>query len=230
MYIVPAHVFTPDPVQAGIAERVISGGTAINGEETVIQPDGGGRWEITWGEIDLDDRYRQRLWDAWQAEFAGGANRVLVPVLSLDTAPHPIAAGGLMTPSDIVADDDWFPTEVGFSSPYIEAETVGAAPLRATEITINVTRGARLTPGMTFGIGKTRAHKIRRITSVTGQVATCIISPPLRAPVDDATPLNFDWPTVQCRAVIGQNLIPNISLGLHGTISVQFVEDFTSGE
>lgn len=226
MFIVPAHVWNPDPVQAGIVHKVISGGTSLNDDETLIQTDGGGRWQISYGEIDLDAPYSRRLWDAWVSYLSGGVRRVLVPILSLDTAPWVSAGDRMADPANIWADDDYFPTQVRFAHPYIEAETAGDVALRATTMAINVTRGSRLTPGMKFSVGN-RAHIIERITARDGQQATCIVSTPTRAAIPAGTAINFDWPAVQCRAQIGQDLIPNISQGQFGTVSISFVEDFS---
>jgi hypothetical protein len=225
LFIVPAHVLNPDPVRAGVQATVISGGTAINGDETVIQTDGGGRIEITYGEFDLDEELPRRVWGVWQDELAGGAMVVLAPVLKLENAPIPAGAADRA----FVANDAYFPISAGFVAPYVIAETVGAANLRATTITINMIQGATLKPDTWFGFER-RAHKIKRILSVSGSQYTVEFSPPLRHDVADGTSVNFDWPVVQCRAVLGQDLIPSISLGKYGSISVAFVEDFSEIE
>ncbi|WP_313230143.1 hypothetical protein [Sphingobium yanoikuyae] len=226
MFVFPLHRFNPGIFAADVVAKVIDGGTAINGEKTVIQTDGGGRWEGSIGDIDLDDPYEKRLYEAWASHFAGGGRAFLMPVPSIDTAPAPFSGDKIAWPSDISDDDDFYPTSVGFATPWIEARLVGASALRATTVTIEVTRGSRLTPGMRFGAGGNRAYKIERIVSRDGQRATCIISSPLRAALADGSPLNFDWPLVQCTAVVGQNLTPEYSYG-YASVSVSFVEDFT---
>ncbi|MEJ7933481.1 hypothetical protein WG907_04315 [Sphingobium sp. AN558] len=226
MLVFPLHHFNPGVLSADVTMRVISGGTAINDVETTIQTDGGGRWEGTLGEIDLDEPFYKRLWEAWSSHLAGGARPFLMPVPSLDTAPAPSAGRGVLWPSDIVTDDEYFPTYARFAKPWIEAETVGVSGSPPSVLTIAITRGSRLTPGMRFGMGGNRAYKIERITDRDGQQATCIISPPCRVEWPDATPLNFDWPLVQCKAVIGQNLRPDYGFG-YATTSLAFVEDFT---
>lgn len=226
MHIFPAHKFNPDPVKAGVSPRVITGGESLAGDTDVIATDGGGRWEIVYSDLDLDSPENQRLWEAWTSYMAGGARAFLAPVLSVDTAPRPVAGNGLATPSDIWADDDQFPTEVRFASPYIVAEVVDAAILRATTLTILVTQGARIQGGEKFSIGD-RAYKIERVTARNGFEATCTISPPLREAVDAGAAVNFEWPVVQCRLAPGQDLNPDIQLGMYGSISVAFIEDFS---
>lgn len=222
MYIVPAHLWNPDPVRAGVQATTISGGTSLVGDETVIQTDGGGRIEVGYGEFDLDEELARRSYGAWQDYLAAGAQIVLVPVVKPEHMPVPVGAAD----RPFVTNDDYFPTAAAFQTPYVIAATVGNAALRATVLTIAVTQGSALKPDTWFGFAR-RAHKIRRILSVVGNQYTVEISPPLRHAVAGGTSVNFDWPVVQCKAVLGQDLIPAISLGKYGTMTVAFVEDFT---
>lgn len=222
--IFPAHVFNPDPVTADVVQRVISGGTALNDVEDVVATDGGGRWQIAYGDVELDSPYLQRLWAAWTSYLAGGARSLLVPILSLETAPRPIAGNGWATPSDIVANDDYFPTSVGFASPYIVAAVTADAALRATTLQIAVSQGAQIEPGMKFQVG-VRAHKVEQVTARSGLAATVKISPPLRDAVSAGAPVNFDWPCVVCRGVVGQDIAASIVLGMFGNTTISFVED-----
>lgn len=228
MFIFPVHLFNPASIKAGVVENVISGGQALSGDEDVIATDGGGRWQITYSGINLRTAEQERKWDAWASHLAGGARAIYVPLVSLRTAPRPVAGVGLARPSAIYADDPYFPTEVRFASPYIVAQTVGAAALRATTLTILVTQGARIQGGEKFSING-RAHKIERVTARNGMQATCIISPPTRAAIGAGTAVEFGWPYVQCKAAIGQDLIPDMSFGRNGAVSVTFVEDFSDG-
>ena len=226
MFVFPAHLFNPASIKADVVPAMISGGTALDGDETVIQTDGGGRWEITFSGIVLRTPQLIRKWDAWTSYMPGRA--FLVPLVSLLTAPRPTAGGGAARPSSIAADDDYFPTDVRYASPYIVAQTVGAASLRATTLTINVSQGARIQGGERFSIGG-RGHKIERVVARDGQQATCIISPPLRAAVSSGAPVNFEWPAVQCKLALGQDLAPNVAYGRRAEVAISFVEDFSNG-
>jgi hypothetical protein len=233
MRVVPSHLFNPDPVSADVVSRVISGGTALSGEEDVIATDGGGRWEISYGEMDIDhngeDPYLQRVWDAWTSHFAGGAQSFLMPLLSLATAPRPIGGNQLATPSDIYADDDYLPTEVRFSSPHIIAAMGDDVALRATTMEIVITQGAAVQPGMKFSVG-TRAYKIERVLSRDGLTAVCKTAPPAREAIEQGAEVNFDWPVVECRAVIGQGLAASMMQGMFGTVALAAVEHVTYGD
>lgn len=229
-FIFPIHLFNPTPAKVDVVAKVISGGTAINDDETVIQTDGGGRWEGTYGGIALRTVYQRRVWDAWSSHLSGGNQAFLMPVLnSLEIGPRPVSGNRPARPSRLIVDDDYFPTTVKFAHPYVVAETVGAVPLRSTTLTVIVTRGSRITPGMRFSIGE-RPHKVGPMLSSSGQQATFVISPPTREAVADGTPVNFDWPLLRAKGVIGQDLAPSIETGRSGTVSIAFVEDFSTEE
>ena len=224
--IFPAHRFNPASVRADIVAQVISGGQALSGDEEVIQTDGGGRWQGVVAEMDLDDVPNRRVWDQWTSFLAGGAQTFLMPILSLETAPRPFGGEGLLDPSDLVADDHAFPESVGFAAPYIVARVTANASVRATTLQIEVTQGARLVGGEKFSIGE-RAYKVQRVISSAGQIATCRISPPLRAAVAINAAVNFDWPVVRCRAVVGEDLSADVAIGQFATVALSFVEDFS---
>lgn len=225
MFIFPAHRFNPDPVKVGVMERVVTGSESIAGDEDVVSTDGGGRWQITFAGIDLDTPEMQRLWRMWDGHMAGGAQPVLVPLLTLATAPRPFAGRGEATPSDILADDADFPESVSFAAPSIVATIAADAALRATTVQIEVTQGAQIRGGEVFSVGE-RAHEIVRVTARDGAKATCLIRPPLRTAVEEGDPVNFDWPMVRCRAVVDQDMIPEMS-GPYGTVAISFAEDFS---
>lgn len=225
--IFPTHRFNPQNIKADVVPTMIDGGTAINGDHTTIQTDGGGRWEITYSGIMLRGPATIRLWDAWTAYMPGRV--FLVPLVSLLTAPRPASGSHPARPSQIAADDPFFPTSVGYASPYIEAVTVGAAALRATQLTINVTRGARIEGGEKCSIGG-RGFKIVRVIARTGQQATVVVSPPARAAIPAGSAVTFDWPVVRCKLVMGQDLAPMLAFGRRAEMSISFVEDFSSVE
>lgn len=222
--IFPTHLFNPTGIKADVAPNMISGGTALNGDETVIQTDGGGRWEISYSGIILRTPEQIRRWDAWTSYMPGRA--FLVPIVSLLTAPRPVAAGGLARPSSLNDGEALFPTSVGYAAPYIVARTIGSPPLRATELTINVEQGSRIEGGEKFSIGG-RGFKIERVLSRTGQQATVVVSPPARAAIPAGAAVIFDWPVVQCKLALGQDLAPTLSFGRRAEMAISFVEDFS---
>lgn len=227
MYIFPAHIFNPANIKAGIVENVISGGVALSGDEDVISTDGGGRWQITYSGIAIRTPALERVWDAWVSHLAGGASVIAVPLVSLRTAPRPVAGNGPARVSRLVANDKLFPTAVSYASPNIQAVTVGAVGIRSTTLAIAITQGAQIKGGERFALGN-RGHRIERVLSRPDDLTAIVaISPPTRSAVSAGAVVNFDWPAVQCRAMTGQDLAPDMAYGRNGTISISFVEDFS---
>jgi len=225
MYIFPVHLFNPASVKAKPRARVIDGGTSLNGDSDAISADGGGRWYIAYSGIELRTPDLDRWWTQWDSYLLGGARAVLVPLLSLRTAPRGIAGGKVKRVSGLYTDDTVYPTVVRYASPEIVAVTVGNVGIRETVATINVTQGARIRGGETFSVGR-RAYVIERVISHSGQVATVVFSPPARAAITNGASVNFEWPVVQAKLAIGQDLGGDFSFNT-STVSISFVEDFS---
>lgn len=220
MFIWPAHIFNPTEITARIVESVISGGTALSGEEDVISTDGGGRWEISFGGITLRSPHQIKVWEAWEGHLKRGAVDCLVPLLSLGHANRSSHGRGLMPVSKLVCDDPIFPTSAEYSTPAIVAHLIGSAPLRATRIRIVVDHGAPLQGGEKFSVGG-RAHSVvRPLGNDEFQ-----IDPPLRDPLPGGAALVFDYPLVKCRAAPGESWSPTLSFGRRGDAQIRFLEN-----
>lgn len=219
MFVFPAHIFNPTKVRAVIERKSVSGGVSLSGVEDTMLTDGGGRWVISFSGISLDSPEALNAWEAWNGYLAGGNADVLVPVLSVSTAPRPALGKGFADPSDIWADHHLFPTQVRFAAPYIEASVTAGAALRATSLGISVARGSPIRGGEKVGIGD-RVHRIGRETSP----GTFSVEPPLRAAVSAGTVANFDWPVVKCRSVPGQDWSADVEFGQFADVEITFVE------
>ena len=219
-FIFPIHLFNPRRAQARIVESVVSGGVSLSGEEDVIATDGGGRWEISFDNITLRTPAQIRAWEAWEGHLARGATDCLVPLVSVGHANRPAAGKALMPVSGILANDPLWPTSVAYSSPHIVATVGTTAPLRATALVINVSKGAPLEGGEKFSIGW-RAYRIVRKTGLN----IYQIEPPLREAVGAGVACNFDWPFVKCRSAPGESWSPSIEYGRRGEVSIRFMEN-----
>lgn len=222
--IFPAHLFNPQAIKADVKATEISGGTALNGDETTILTDGGGRWGITYSGISLRTPRLLRLWNMWSSHMPGRA--FFVPLVSLHTAPRPIAGGSLARPSAIEANDDDFPTSVRYAAPYISAHLALGYAVRATQMSITVAQGARIEGGERLSVAG-RAFTIERVLSRDGQTAVVTVSPPARAAASTGDEVNFEWPVVQCKLVPGQDLAPDLAFGQRAQVAISFVEDFS---
>lgn len=222
MFIFPVHLFNPSVIKAEPVTQTVDGGVSISGDEDFIATDGGGRWEVQYSGIVLNSPEKIRAWNAWQAFLVGGAQDVLVPLVSIATAPRASILGKPQPVPPIFADDDLFPSVLEYGSPVIVAALGAAAALRATRLKITVTEGGTLLPGQRFSIGK-RAYELMNYDTVTDD-DHWYIRPPLRWPVaPDYDEPYFDWPAVRCRHLPEDG--PNeIADGRFGEVSIRFLE------
>lgn len=223
--IIPMDLFNPGTVKVGVNARVIDGGTALNGDQDVIEADGGGRWSAEFSGISLNERNIERHWRQWSSYLRGGARVVAVPCLTIRTAPRPHAGRTFMRTPELHKDDLLFPTVVRYASPYIVANAASALAVGGVQMVITVSQGARLEGGEVFSINH-RAYVIERVVGRSGQSATVIINPPARAAIANGAALNFEWPTFQGRLAVGQDLAAAMEFR-YGTVSMSFVEDFS---
>jgi hypothetical protein len=228
----PTHLFNPMRVALRPLKSVVMGGESLSGVTDVIRTDGGGSWAVQMAGIELITPDLIRAWRAWEDTLEGGVTRVLVPVADVRQAPRPIVGGKLSSPSQLASEseDPYFPEAVGFATPWIVAATVGAALLRATQLTINVARGTRLKGGEIFDIDHPtlgrRVYRVGRVLARAGQQATVQIRPPLREATPDATALNFDWPVLTATLVPEADISPELTNGRHGTVDIVSREAF----
>lgn len=223
--IIPIDLFNPPTVKVSPRPTVIDGGTAINGEQDVIETDRGGRWAAEFSGISINSPALERRWRQWDAYLSGGARVVAVPCLTIRTAPRPHAGRTFMRTPELYKDDPLFPTVVRYASPYIVANAASALAVGGVQMVITISQGARLEGGEVFSINH-RAYVIERVVGRSGQSATVIINPPARAAIANGAALNFEWPTFQGRLAVGQDLAAAMEFR-YGTVSMSFVEDFS---
>jgi hypothetical protein len=225
-------IFNPREIKASIVYQAVVGPPSISGVVQTLRTDGGGLWRVDMTGIPLRTPKDVRAWEAWQAEFGGGAGTCIVPIPSIGLAHRPLAGGKPIRTGGLYpqSDDACFPEALDYGAPIIVAEVVGDAALRATTITINVIRGGRLTGGEKFGLthatmGK-RMYRIRRVLSrPTDQSATVLIETPLREAVVSGATVNFDLPAVLSRAIPEQDFGVALSRN-RGEVSISFLEAF----
>lgn len=223
LFVFPTHRFNPASVKPDVIGHVLSGGVALSGDEDTVATDGGGRVRIDMDGINLRTPDALRRWNGWNGLLGGGVTPCLVPVVSLATAPRAWAGSGPRPAPAFGDNDDMFPTEVGYRIRTISAVTVGNAALRATQLTIAITKGSAIKGGEWFSIGQ-RAHRIVRVTARTGMQATVIIEPPLRGAVAGGSAVEFEWPVMKGRLVVGNDLGITLLNNRRSTQSISFVE------
>lgn len=232
MLTFPTHLFNPASIQIKLAGVAISGGEALSGETDTIRTDGGGYWVVRMSGIELITPDQIRAWRAWEDMLDGGVEKVLVPVADVRQAPRPVVGGALSRPSQLEnsSDDPYFPEAIAFATPWIVASVTGSAALRATQLVINVTRGARLRGGEVFAVDHAvsgrRLYRVRRVLSSTGQEATVSIRPPLREALTAPKSADFDWPALTATLVPDNDISPDIQNGRHASVNIAFREAF----
>lgn len=220
MFIFPVTILTPASVKRSIRQNTTSGGVAISGDEDVVITDGGGRWEIEYTGIDLNDSRAARVWEAWLDYLANGATACLVPLLSFATSPR-ASVKGAKPPSRLYVDDAEWPTEMRYALAEHSAEFAADAALRATTITLTTTKGPEPKGGEIFQVGSERAYRLIRPSG-----GDFLISPPLRAAASLGDPVIFDFPMVQAKLDPGSDFSTPLLRSQFGSGSLQFVETF----
>lgn len=223
MYVFPVHLLSPQRVARFIERQVLTGGTALSGDEDVIEVDGGGRWVIQYDGIQLVDAEQARVWEAWLEYLAGGTTTCLVPLLSFATGPRAATlVRGPKRPSNLYYDDREWPTEMRYATRDHVAEFSETAGLRGTTVDLSVTRGPAVSSGQLFSFSGGRLHRIIRKNS--GGDFT--IAPPLRGDVPAGEPVSFDFPLMRGRMVPNENFAVGLERGRQGEVSIKFVESF----
>lgn len=217
MRVFPTTLFGFAGTNVDVERRTISGGEALNGQEDVVETDGGGRWAAEFSDAYLDEpRYAR----AWSAIAKLGETQPIVVLFTdarnqgMGEAHQPL--GGLPWWNDT----DFPPSE----GAYLKT----SAALRATTVTI--TRANLPAPidfGMRFSLKhdvmRERAYEVVELLSVSGADFTCRIHPPLRQATPSGTACDFLNP--RCVMRLDGSMSSPISMGFADG-SVRFVEHF----
>lgn len=225
MRIFPTHLFNPTYVAAGLRDQAISGGQALSGDESMEEIEYGGRWEIEYSGITLNTPEKIRVWQAWLGWLDGGVTDVLVPLVTISTAPRASLGRTPQPVPGIVADDPTFPFNVEYATPVIEAALLANAVAGARSIQIGIIKGGAIKGGETFRINR-RAYRIIR------QIAedTYAIRPALRESVFmEYDEPDFDWPYVRCRLNPTGDEHLSVQNGTVATPKISFIEKMPDG-
>lgn len=205
-----------------------SGGVSLNGDESLVVSDGGGRWacEMT---VPLAGGYIDRVQQIKAARAMiegtiGGSVPVIVPYIATAEAPWPLGA-----PLDPVpfSDGSTFSDGSEFSSGGITI-TAAAAALRATQLTIAATVAAPLIGGECFSIDHpTQGKRLYPITRVSGSVIS--LGRPLREAITDGTVLDFVTPGCVMKLKNYQDAMAAITAPWVSSLTLQFQESAVDG-
>lgn len=222
MRIFPVCLFAPNGTEPYIDRRVISGGTSLSGDETLIGTDGGGRVVLEMSDFDLDDPEVANAWDMLDALMDGGLVPMSVsfcdgrhqPAYYFDGVPH--------------SDGSPFSDESLYETPGTDVKLAVDAPLRASVIQIDIAL-LNGSPRGWFSIDhvtwRNRAYKVAEVIAETATTATIRIRPTLREATVAGTGLDFANPRCTMR-LDGEMRAPR-TMGYAEGQPLRFVEDMT---
>jgi len=222
MKVFPTCLFAPNGTDAYLDRRVISGGIALNQDETLIATDGGGRVALEMSDFDLDEPEVAIAWDAIDAYMDGGVQPMIVPLCDarhqpayyFDDVPH--------------SDGTPFSDETLYQTPGTDVTLAADGALRATILTIDIT----LLNGHPMGwfaidhpTWRWRSYKVAEILDQTETTATISVRPPLREAAAAGTVLDFQNPRCTMH-IVGDMRAPR-NMGYADGQALRFVEDMT---
>lgn len=201
-----------------IDQALLSGGTALNGEEDAIASDGGGRWFADLGDADLFTRDRVLLWRGFKSAIRYGAVPFVFPVCDIRHQP---TKGRVSVPH---SDGSSFSDDSLYGSGDCEAVTTADAVLRATQVSLELTTGKPVIGGERFTIDhpamRHRCYQIGQVLSPT----TFQFHPPLREAVPAGTQVDFNNP--RCVMRVDGAMPAPLAGPRWASSSARFVEDF----
>jgi len=215
----PTCLFSFAQREIMVTQNVISGGTSLSGDETVIATDGGGRWRAEYQNAPLNRRDKVMAWRAFRAIMEGGIVPFIFPIC--DARHQPVNKPVKVPHSDGTSFDD-DALYVGGSGDIVAQADVA---LRGTLMQIDASAlEKKLVGGERFSIDHpTWRHRLYEIKKINGDVIQ--FRPPLREAAPAGTSLEFREPKCVMR------LVGDMSAPLNGprvaTGSLSLVEDMT---
>ena len=205
--------------EIAVQQNVISGGTSLNGVETVIATDGGGRWAAEYGNAPLNRRDKIMSWRAARAMLEGGAVPIIFPIC--DARHQPVAFRHHVPHSD----GSPFSDESLYESGDCDVICFVDAPLRATSMVMEFrSLGRPIVAGERFSIDHPSwRHLLYEIKATDG--VTVQFRPPLREAVSAGTEINFSDP--RCVMRLNSDMAAPLNGPRSATGSIILVEDMT---
>lgn len=223
MLVFPSQRFKFQSKDFDIDQAMLSGGRALNGDEDTVLTDGGGRWFADLGDADHYSRDRVMLWRAFKSAIRYGADPFVFPVCDIRHQP---TRGKQLVPH---SDGTGFSDDTLYSGSDCDAELNLDAPLRATQISLNLTTGKPLIGGERFTIihpaMRERCYQIGQIVEQGTGTAVVQFHPPLREAAPAGTEVDFINP--RCVMRVDGRMAAPLSGPRWATGSARFVEDFT---
>ena len=228
-WVWPISVLEPQTTEIMLAPRTLAGSASLSGRTQVGATDAG-VWTAKYTGFFVYGREQVITWRAIEAYLEGRLFEIDVPLYEYEFDFAPIEDGldwrALLT-SVPHSDGAYFSDGAGYSIGEITDIVASAsAALRATSMTLTVTYGPTLQPGMIFELTHAtkgpRWYQVRTFDADSGAVT---FRPPLREAVASGDRLKFTRP--KCRMRLTTDDAMRLQLqpgGPHGFPDVNFVE------
>lgn len=228
-WVWPIDVLRPQTTNIHLAPRTLAGAASVSGR-TQISATGAGIWAAEYASVFIYDRNTVLCWRAVKGYLEGRLNVIDVPLYDYEMLYAPIATDldwQALLAAVPHSDGAYFSDGSGYAIGEITDITASAsAALRATSMTVTVTYGPTLQPGMVFEL--THATKGPRWYEVTGYDSTTGIltfMPPLREAIASGDRLKFTNPKCRMRLAQDDTMMLELRGGTpYGRPSVKFVE------
>lgn len=213
-----------------ITSSTISPGQTGSGNFPLARLDGGGVWMAQLSSVVLEDPGHIKLWRQFGAIFEGGVVPFILPMCDRRHMPTTVFEGEqIYSYGDIPhSDGSLFSDGTGYAQPLVVAETVGAASLRATTLTIEFASETVPTGGERFSIEHPtqgwRVYEIKTVTALGSGQFTLTIRPPLREAVAAGTSLEFEEPKLVVRLASPDAMNLTLNMRRSARPSPAFVE------
>lgn len=217
----PTCLFSFATREIMVQQSTVSGGRALNGDDTVIATDGGGRWVAQYGSAPLNRRDKVLAWRAARAMLEGGVVPVIFPIC--DARHQPVAGTYRVSHSD----DTPFSDDSLYSGGDCTVAAAADVALRGTAMTLAITTiGKPLIGGERFSIRHpVWGDRLYEIKTVDGNQIT--FRPPLREAVLAGTEINFSDPRCVMRLAADSDMSAPLNGPRAATGSITLIEDFT---
>lgn len=169
---------------------------SISGVDTIV-PTMRGHWRAS-GSLVIHGEARVLQWQSFLAQMQGVLGTTLVPCFSWfrpkDRDGHVVAFNRI---AGIAGAQTW--EHFGFEgTPVSRIVVASVAPLRATEMDIEIRNSTGIRPGQYFSVGE-RLHQVLSHWKPDATSHRIMFHPPLRAQVTPGTPIKVDRPVCRMR-------------------------------
>lgn len=219
----PIGVLPAQNVSFDIASRSLSAPPAVSGAVQVVSSDAG-IWKATFGNVIVHKKNAVLTFRAISTMLEGRLGKIIVPLCrGYQPFTDGESSGNLFNRPVPHSDGAYFSDTTGYVSGITDASTVGNYPVRAVQMTMNIST-PNAQAGQHFSIGD-RLYRIRTINYISPTQAVVTFRPPLREAVTNGARIEFDRPICRMRLATDDEMDLTLALRKFGNPTVNFIED-----